>query len=83
MKKFGFKLLFVFALISLSLTPLGHSNDLEIDGNYNDTNVWDGGTGSTLSTADSSTDYDTQSVPDVGPSGPVGYYDQDGNYHSY
>jgi len=22
-------------------------------------------------------------VPDIGPSGPVGYYDEDMNYHSY
>jgi len=43
-----------------------------------DTSCFDGGPGST-----SNTTYDSSSdVPDVGPSGPVGYYDKDMNYHS-
>lgn len=48
--------------------------------NYEDVS-FDGGGGSTINT-----EYDTESyqnVPDVGPSGPVGYYDSEGNYHSY
>lgn len=48
--------------------------------NYEDVS-FDGGGGSTINT-----EYDTESyqnVPDVGPSGPVGYYDSEGNYYSY
>ncbi len=43
-----------------------------------DTSFFDGGSGSTSNTSYSS----SSSVPDVGPSGPVGYYDADMNYHS-
>jgi len=44
-----------------------------------DTENFDGGPGSTINTTvDTSSD-----VPDVGPSGAVGYYDEDMEYHSY
>ena len=45
------------------------------------TENFDGGSGSTINT-----EVDTSSssnVPDVGPSGPVGYYDENMEYHSY
>jgi len=40
--------------------------------------AFDGGEGSASNTGT----YDTSSVPDVGASGPVGYYDENMDYHS-
>jgi hypothetical protein len=45
-----------------------------------DTENFDGGSGSTINT---DVDTSSSSVPDVGPSGPVGYYDENMEYHSY
>ena len=51
---------------------------------YEDTSTFDGGSGSTINTSPSSYDSgDYSSVPDIGDAGPVGYYDENGNYHSY
>ncbi len=70
-----FSLLVVFGSVSYVFADAySQAQDVAADpSNY------DGGSGSTLNTA--STDYPTD-VPDVGPSGPVGYYDENGDYHS-
>ena len=47
----------------------------------NNTAAFDGGYGSTINTSADS--YPVGDVPDVGEGVPVGYVDQDGNYHSY
>ncbi|MDD5633847.1 MAG: hypothetical protein PHW46_01055 [Candidatus Omnitrophica bacterium] len=51
-------------------------------GTYDDTAYFDGGDGSTIDTSPSAGSYSSD-VPDVGESAPVGYYDENGNYHSY
>ncbi len=52
----------------------------DLDGVIADTAYFDGGNGSTLNEPVQNT---SSSVPDIGPSGPVGYVDQNGDYHSY
>ena len=70
--------IFVFALILTPQVVMAGAYD-DATGTASDTAYFDGGSGSTINTSAST----ESSVPDVGPSGPVGYYDQDGEYHSY
>ena len=70
------KALLAFALIVIVAIGMIHPQGA-LAGSW-DTENFDGGSGST-----SNTTVDTSSsVPDIGPSGPVGYYDADMNYHS-
>ncbi|MDD5085250.1 MAG: hypothetical protein PHE61_04305 [Candidatus Omnitrophica bacterium] len=85
-------LFFMFFLAVCPLIALAESSD-EYTGAYNysgsydearetssNSSAFDGGSGSTYNTSSSS--YPVGDVPDVGDSGPVGYYDESGNYHS-
>ena len=91
------KMIFLVAVLFLLALASGvHAEDSDYVGGYNysddayydayqtsqNTSAFDGGPGSTINTGVSQT-YPYGDVPDVGECGPVGYYDEDGNYHSY
>lgn len=88
----GLLLVFAFFLAVCPLVALAESSDdyvgaYNYSGSYDearqassDSSTFDGGYGSTSNTSSSS--YPVGDVPDVGESGPVGYYDENGDYHS-
>lgn len=71
--------LMLMLLVALSGTVLAGAWDDAV-GTYEDTSYFDGGSGSTINTYGSYSSYD---VPDIEDAGPIGYQDEDGNYHSY
>lgn len=70
----------LFIVIALAVfLPFGLMGQQAVYASSWDTENFDGGPGSTINTT-----VDTSSsVPDIGDAGPVGYYDENMEYHSY